>query len=84
MKETIFLKRHSFMPSTDKTTQESMKNVLKNKVAELCFNKFINVAFHDLSINKEANSVCDLTSLLGLGPKFSPKRTKLLLSLQKI
>ena len=54
-----------------------MRNVVKNKVEAAHFNECNTMALNYLSRNEEATSVCNLTFLLGLGPKFCPKKDKI-------
>ena len=60
----------------DKTVQE-MKNFLKNNIVSTCFNESHKMVFHYLLQNYEAASFYDLTSLLGLGPKFYPQNDRI-------
>ena len=53
-----------------------MNNLLNNKLTSVHFNECNNIAFHDLSRNNEATSVCDLTPLLSLCPKLFTQKDK--------
>ena len=56
-----------------------MNNVLKNQVAVTCFNECNNMSFYDLSRNNGIISVHNLTSFLGLGPKFCQQNDRVTL-----
>ena len=59
------------MPDVNKEVEENMRDVLRRRIAAVCFNEYNSMAFHDLSRNKVATAAHNLTSLLGLGQSFA-------------
>ena len=60
-----------FLPDINKSVEENVREGLKQRTAAMCFNECNNMQFHDLPRNKVATATHNLTSLLGLDPKFS-------------
>ena len=73
----MHLNRFGFQPNIEKTADENMKIVLKDKIAAAYFNECNNMAFHNLSKDQIATSKHNLTTLLGLGPKICLQKDRI-------
>ena len=63
------------MPDVNKSVEENMIELLRRRrrIEAVCFNECNGMTFHNLSRHKVGTETHDLTSLLGLGPKFCPQ-----------
>ena len=45
-----------FLPDVNKSVEEDMREVLRRRIAAMCFNECNRMAFHELSLNKVATA----------------------------